>query len=505
MDALKSLLVKKPFVRVSAKFAPQAGVYVNPNEYIPVYDTLAGYHPVSQADFVREYYPSGHKINSREYYPDRVQYDPEKKQYYTQPVVRAAFSFQQMIAIKHTITLCGNDIQFSLSQSEADDNTKRIFNDLIAGWETHDMEIAWYELVHSAKVTGDGAVVGYMKDGKFRWKSLSYLNGDTLFPHYDAETGRVNCFLRRFSDRNEDGTEIVRYVEMWDDRDYYLFRQQRDGIKGLVNKVAESIGLNGYELVNQAPHGFSSCPVAYIRLDGPCWMFSQNSIEQYELAFSYLCQNNMAYAFPIMYLKGDEIEISGTPGTDSVKVLNMDSDAEAGFLTPPDGSNFLTTQLTKLYDMILEQSFVAKPPEVKSGDLPASAIKLLYSPSIERAMEDSAIYKRALNALVRTFRFGYGVETETLSTSMSLPISFYIEPYVHHNDSELINSLATAVGAGFLSVETATERARVYSTPQEFDRIMREYKKKQEMDILYQTQPESTPSQTADTTSNTTE
>ena len=493
MDALKNLLTKKPFVRVSSKFTPPVEVYVNPHDYVPANDGLAGFYPVTQADFIREYYPTGHKINSRDYYPDRVMYDPEKKSYYTQPVVRASFSFQQIIAIKHTITLCGNDIQFSLTQSEADDTTKKLFNDMVAGWETHDMEIAWYEMVHSAKITGDGAVVGYMKDGKFRWKSLSYLNGDTLYPHYDSETGRVNRFLRRYSDINEEGTETVRYVEMWDDKDYYLFRQQRDGIKGLVNKVAESLGLNGYELVEQTPHGFPFCPVSYIRLDGPCWMFSQNSIDQYELAFSYLCQNNMAFAFPIMYLKGDEIEISGNPGTDSVKVINMDSEAEAGFLTPPDGSNFLTTQLSKLYDMILEQSFVAKPPEVKSGDLPASAIKLLYSPAIERAMEDASIYKRALNALVRTFKFGFGVETETLSQIMSLPISFYIEPYVHHNDSELIQSLATAVGAGFLSVETATERARVYSTPQEFDRIMREYKQKQAMDLLYtQQQTEAT-------------
>lgn len=176
--------------------------------------------------------------------------------------------------------------------------------------------------------------------------------------------------------------------------------------------------------------------------------------------------------------------MTGDATSDSIKFISVDQDGEVGFLNPPDGSSFLDTELTKLYDMILEQSFVAKPPEVKSGDLPAAAIKLLYSPSIERAMEDASIYKRALNALVKTFKYGYGIETTQLTKFLALPISFYIEPYVHQNTSELISSLATAVQAGFLSVETATERATAYATPQEYDRIIREKKEQDAQDRL---------------------
>ena len=42
-----------------------------------------------------------------------------------------------------------------------------------------------------------------------------------------------------------------------------------------------------------------------------CWSFSQDNIDKYELAISHLCQNNMAYAFPIMLLKGEDVEIQG--------------------------------------------------------------------------------------------------------------------------------------------------------------------------------------------------
>ena len=58
-----------------------------------------------------------------------------------------------------------------------------------------------------------------------------------------------------------------------------------------------------------------------------------------------MSQNNLAFAFPIMYMKGDEIEISGEPMTDSVKVITMDANSEAGFLNPPDGSEFFKMQL----------------------------------------------------------------------------------------------------------------------------------------------------------------
>lgn len=484
METVSHRLTKKPFVRLRPSYKELPTFTTRPNDAIPVCDGLREFEVLSQADFLREYYPTGHKVNDTTYYPNRIKKDPDTGQLYEIKVVRTSFAFQQIIALKHTITLCGNDIQFSLSQTSESDEAKQRFFDFIAAWETHDMEIAWYELVRSAKITGDAAIVGYMLDGKFRWKTLSYLNGDTLYPHYDSVTGHLSCFLRKYSDTDEAGCETCRYVEMWDDTTMYRFRQQRKGVKGALNKLAESLGLDGYELVSSELHGFAFCPVAYIRTDGPCWQFSQDSIDQYELSFSYLSQNNMAFAFPIMYGKGDTISVSGDAATDSVKFITVDEDGEVGFLNPPDGSSFFTTEIQKLYDMILEQSFVAKPPEVKSGDMPAAAIKLLYSPAIERAMEDAALYKRTLNALVHVFTYGFGIESEQLTTYLSLPISYYIEPYIHQNVSELINNLATAVQNGFLSVETATERARVYSTPQEFDRIMREYKEKQQQDIL---------------------
>lgn len=110
---------------------------------------------------------------------------------------------------------------------------------------------------------------------------------------------------------------------------------------------------------------------------------SQDNIDKYELAISHLCQNNMAYAFPIMLLKGEDVEIQGDM-YGAVKAITMGKDDDAGFMNRPEASQSFELQINTLLKMIFMGSFVVMPPEVKSGDLPGVAIKLIYSPSLEK-------------------------------------------------------------------------------------------------------------------------
>lgn len=153
MDSIKQLLVKKPFVRIKAESPTQSVLSAPSTDLSPraVNDGRNLFDIYTQDDFLREYYPTGHKIYDRHYYPDRVRKDPETGKVYIEYVIRCAFSFQQVIALKHTITLCGNDIQFSLSTDNPSETDNANFYEFQRGWETHDMEIAWYESARSAK------------------------------------------------------------------------------------------------------------------------------------------------------------------------------------------------------------------------------------------------------------------------------------------------------------------------------------------------------------------
>jgi hypothetical protein len=226
--------------------------------------------------------------------------------------------------------------------------------------------------------------------------------------------------------------------------------------------------------------------VAYKRDEnGACWSFSQGSIDQYELAFSQLVQNNTAFAFPIMYMKGEEVSLIGDM-TGAVKGITMAENEDAGFLNTPNGSDLFTLQLSTLYKLIYEQSFAVIPPEVRSGDMPGVAVKLLYSPAVEFAMKDAQEYQSFLDGMVRIYMNGYGTEIGQISSFNKLEIYSWILPYVPQNDSELINNLAVAVQNGFESRQTASEKIPMIAKNSEWERIMKEQKEQQQQDILAQ-------------------
>lgn len=493
--AMRGLLTKKPFVRIMPDGHYQHGERnVDVKEEPDVIDHLRR-KIVTQEDFMRELDPCGHLINDKEYYHDiwrqNTAEGPDKGKWYLEEVPRYAFAFQQVILIKHLTHLCGNDIQFELADKKDDDSAREVFNAFKRGWAKKNMEVAWYQLARSVKATGDGAFIGFMDNGKFGWKVLSFLDGDKLYPHYDLLTGRLNLFARTYTNYDNNGSFIKKFIDVWDDTYYYRFSSSVDPEKlkddakkdeGLDDKTFD---VSGYELELKERHNFTQIPVAYKRDDyGPCWTFAQETIDNYEMAFSRMAQNDHDFGLPIMYVKGDGAdEVSKQDMSHASKVFFLPSDGDMGFLQKQDASNAFKIELDTLEKQIYTQSFTVKPPELKSGDLPGVAIKLLYSPAVEKAMSDANEYDDCIDSMVDIFEYGYGVESEMRLKFQDINIAHYIKPYVHQNDTETTNNLAMQVQNGFLSKQTASEKS-VYATPQEWDRILSEKKNEQMMDLL---------------------
>lgn len=493
LPAMRDLLTKKPFVRIMPD-----GHYNHGERWTEVVEEgdIPDYlrrKIVTQEDFMRELDPCGHLINDKEYYHDILRKNSEDGLWYLEEVPRYAFAFQQVILIKHLTHLCGNDIQFELADKKDDDDSRQVFNAFKRGWAKKNMEVAWYQFAKSVKATGDGAFVGYLDKGKFGWKVLSFLNGDRLYPHYDLKTGKLNVFARSYSNYDEEGRVIRRYVDVWDDKYYYRYSAAGDVHASLVEKFKSALkslfNVSGYTLEVQEEHGFDRIPVSYYCDPwGPCWTFAQETCDNYEMAFSRLAQNNHDFGLPIMYVKGEgSEEVTKEDMSYASKVFFLPSDGDMGFLQKQDASNAYKIELDTLEKQIYTQSFTVKPPELKSGDLPGVAIKLLYSPAVEKAMADSNEYDPAVDDMVDIFTFGYGVESEMRLKFNSVEISHYIKPYVHQNETEQTNNLAMQVQNGFLSKQTASEKS-TYATPQEWDRIIKEKKEEQQMDLLLQQQ-----------------
>ena len=488
LPKVRELLTKKPFTRVMPDGHYSHGErFGDPVEESPVNDYL--YRKiVTQEDFARELDPYGHLINDREYYHDIWRQNSEDGLWYLEEVPRYAFSFQYVILHKQLTHLTGNDIQFELADKKDDEASRSVYNAFKRGWQERNMETAWYQLAKSVKATGDGAMAGYMNNGKFGWKVLSFLNGDKLFPHYDLKTGKMNLFARTYCNYDETGRVINRFIDVWDDRYYYRYRASGDASTALgkfKQTVMNLFNANGYSLETQEEHGFDSIPIAYHRDDmGACWTYSQETIDHYEMSFSRMAQSNHDFGLPIMYVKGEgSEEVTKQDMSHASKIFFLPSDGEMGFLNKQDASSAYGKELEVLEKQIYTQSFTVIPPELKSGDLPGVAIKLLYSPAYEKAMTDANEFDGVVDKMVEIFSFGYGVEIEMQLQFKNTPISHYIKPYVHLNETELTNNLAIQVQNGFLSKQTASEKS-AYATPQEWERILAEKKHEQEMDLL---------------------
>lgn len=481
---INDILTKRAFVRPMPQFA-QTATFTRKPERAKVPKDTTLWQTVSQGQFIREYYTSGHLINDPTYYPDRIKYDEDKKQFFTEKVVRCAFPLQMIITSQHLVHISGNDVRHELTDSDNNEEKQELFLRWQKGWLDENIETRLYYFYKSSYIVGEAALLFYLKDKKMYTKNLSFLNGDTLYPHYDSITGKLDAFARKFSDYDEENNEYVQWLEVWDEK--YLRRYRRDvqGFRGAVTKVKELFGLDGWVLVDEDLHGFERVPVTYHRREeGACWSFVQDAIDKYELAVSYLCQNNMAYAFPIMVLQGDNVEVQGDI-YGQVKAITADKESSIKYLERSDNTAAFELQLNTLLRQIFLGAFAVMPPEVRSGDLPGVAIKLIYSPSLDRAMVDAKEFDHVIDDTNELFTYAYGIQEEKSTQFKSLNILSYIVPYIHQNTAELINNLAQAKSSGILSAETASEQT-TYGKNCEFAKITAEAKEAEKADLLYQ-------------------
>lgn len=480
---IKDVLTKKPFVRVLPTIENAPRIITDRFRRIAVKESNQ-FVQVNQSDFPREYYTSGHKINNTDYYPDKIKYDEEKKQFFTQKVIRVAFPFQYIISAQQLVHLCGNDIKFELSGDKQTQKEKDVIAKMTQGWLDKNMEVVFYEFAKSVKNTADGAIVFSMYNGKLYTKNLSFSNGDKLYPHYNSITGDLEYFAREYSDFDVDGNEVTSWVELWDEKYFYRYKRSKDGVKNVINNIKKFFNIEDYALVSQSPHGFKRVPVAYLRNDdGACWSQVQDLIDKFELAISHLCQNNMAFAFPIMVLKGSNVEVQGDVYGD-VKAISISEDnGDAHYISAPQASESFKIQLETLLKGIFLGSFTVLPPEIKSGDLPGVAIKLIYSPSYERALIDAKEFDKALDTIVELYKYGYGIECGMASAFQQTHIFAWIEPYIHSNTAELIQNLAVGVQNGFISRETAAEKS-TYEVNDELFRLIKQRKEDEQADVI---------------------
>ena len=495
---VKDLLRKRPFTKIS----PQCKI--NPNvvlgtdlDSLSYNDEKPVYNIVTQADYMRELDPNGHLIYDKEFYPDKLKdievevpsedgtTTKKKKVHTVQKMVRVSFALQQMIKIQQLIHLCGNDLYHELnSDGKNIDGANDLFNTYKRGWYNKHVDTAFFKFCDSIKSTGDGAIAMFFSDGKVNIKNYSYLDGDCLYYHTNPITDEPMYFVRTFSDLDESGGIVTRYAQVFDKKYMYFLKEDARGLGGLISKFKGTLGLDGYSLISAVPHGYEELPVIYYRSPiGACWSTVQDNIDMYELGFSHLCQNNLAFAFPILVMKGDDIEVQGDSVDGAVKGFVIGNDANVDYLKAPESPDSFKLEMETLLKNIFRGSNTVEPPEIKSGDTPTGTMKIIFLPAIQKAMYDAVLLQDSIDRLGRLFKYGYSIEAGCLTQMAKLDILTWVIPYIPQNEQEKINNLVQEVGAGIKSKQTASEQTGD-GAYDEWKRIIAEQKEAQQSDML---------------------
>lgn len=444
----------------------KAGVapIVNPNTTMTFPADLIKWEQRTQADFIREFYPSSHKINHLKYYPNTMFVNKESGSYQAKVRSRIAIGFQERILIKRKESLLGNNVGMKLIS----DATNQKMIDRLAfyreGWEEKDMEVAIDKAIESDFMTGDCAICIFMDDNKVNWQVFSYRNGDVLYPHYDSLTGELTLLGRGYRQEDWDGKSAL-YLDVIDKNYFVTYKQDDESAEWKMEGKPKA-------------HGFPFCPVAYHRSTGPVWAPSQSLIDGYEIAISQFSENNAAYALRILYTLGGEMEIyTNTDGTPN-RIDAVDPNARVGFLEPAQGADgAFASQLAIMEKNIMRGSFAVETPEIKSGaDMSSRTVKMLFADSYVKALADSLEFQPFLNRVAYLFKFGYYVEKNKVSEVDSFKIKTYLDPFIFLSENDVISAIQQLVAAGCMSRKTATEIAYNigYSSPDEVNRILQE-------------------------------
>lgn len=458
----KEILVKEAFRRaIPSEQLARSGCNTRTGDAMALHE--AWYDPIryeifTQSDFLREYDVNSHKINSLKYYPNPVAKD-ESGRYYAKVKTRIAIGYQGRIHLKRLTALTGNNTNIRLiegSQTQLETFRK--------GWELKNIETAIHDGISTDGKVADAAICHFISNGQYGWRLFTFEKGDTLYPHYDPETGELAVFGRRYVQRDENGKDAIEYLDVWDKMYYARYKQVLKGALGLVNKAKDALGMQGWKVdIPAKRHGFPWIPISYDRYGAPFWAQSQSGIESQENAISQLAENNMAYALRILYSFGEEMEMQSTVDGTPLRIDSPDPNARVGFLEPADASNSFTLQLKENNKNIYADSFAVETPEIKSGsDMSSLTVKMLFADAYLKALDDAQHFQPFLDSIVKNFQYGYFLEIGRASDANTLKVKAELYPYIFQSEAEAINGIVQLKGIGALSRQSASEQAYQY-------------------------------------------
>lgn len=471
----EQVMVKRPFTRLlPGKSLPTLGSgYLTGDGLSPAPQPIATApcEIITPLDCMREFDMNAHKILSKSYYPNPISKEVDangNEHFYERQLARVTVDLIQMFHVQRTSLLTGSSTDIRMVNRSASSSERGKLSAFREGWELKDMESAKYELISRAGKTMDAAIVGYMSDGRFGWRAMSYESGDTLYEHKHPLTGETALFGRHYFSLGMGDLEATEYLDVWDTKSYMRYRRD-------ATKITEEN--NGWVVDSQPePHGFPFCPVAYNRYGEAFWGEAIRPVDELEKDLSQLLENNKLYGLRVLVALGSDMEVKASFDGRPLQI-NGPADGKVNYLEPADASDSFVLSIRNLEEQAYIAANCVKQTELKSGaDISSLTVKMLNQPAYRKAILDIYRFQPAIDKMTDIFRVGYSIELGKTSDFENFRVKARTYPYVMMSENEEVSNLVQLTTAGTLSKQSASEEAYNlgFGSVDEYQRILNE-------------------------------
>ena len=191
---------------------------------------------------------------------------------------------------------------------------------------------------------------------------------------------------------------------------------------------------------------------------------AQLSIEALEDACSYMSEEMKNSAFPILFLKTENL-VSLPPSEMNGKTIGVkgSTDAlahsDAKFLDPPDASNVATIHLENLWNNIVRtcMSVFVEPDVLKQGADSSTTIKIMFAPEIQWCQNIWPYFFKGVRDLMNVMKALVGAQEGDVKRYEKLLISVGPNVWMPQNIAEQVKNECDQVYARIKSREAAME------------------------------------------------
>ena len=401
-------------------------------------------------------------------YPDReVVIEPEKKVFDEltnsmktidavkdkEEVNRLPMALEQDIVNIHTAFTVG--IEPSMEFTANDDKEQLLFETLgdvmlqnktkyankgvVRSWLSECMVAEYWYIDESERfwngVYAKHGITGIKPNKVLKSTIWSPFRGDKLYPIFDAK-GKMEAFGREY--KRKDGSDDIKCMTLLDDTYIYQFED-----------------IDGWEMVDKAPHGFNKIPVLYAERSEPLARKIKPLRERLEAIMSNYADCIDYHFFPYLLLDG---VVENSRGKKKSRVIELSNGGDAKYLTwdqvPTTIKLEMDNILTQIYSLTNTPRISFDNLQSFGKSLSGTAFKFMFM-GAHMAVENHAeeigeFFQRRVNFLVDALGIICPLFKEA---SQSIMIEVDLVPYMIDNLKDRVEIAAKAIDGKVWSIQ----------------------------------------------------